>query len=643
DEFATELLTARGSTFAHPPASYFRASTGAKDAGEATSQLFLGIRIQCAKCHNHPFDRWSQDNYYGIAAVFSQVQQKPLAGTDEVAVWLDRRSEVTQPATGRISRPWLPLTGEVDVPATQDRRAVFARWLTAPGNPFFARVTVNRIWGQLFGRGIVEPVDDFRADNPPAHPDLLDALAARFIASGFDQRELYRTILNSSVYQLSSITRPLNESDEKYFSHAYARLLKAEQLLDAISHVTGVPEDFRGLPPGTAATALPGPDFGNDFLRVFGQPARNTVCECERNDDPKLAQTLQLINGSLIPARLRDSRSRLQQLLSPLPARLAAAGEPPSAGLVAWFRADMGVTGPSGTPATDQEPVIRWENQVSQGPHCSQPLEDLRPQYIARATGGLPALRFDGTNDFLHNTEASLLPAGSPRTVVVVGQMTNETGGALFTFRRGRQAGSSVFTSQFVRVGGHCYVYSDGLHAAGNTTILREEMNRLKQPFLATYLSAGTGSRLRVLLNGTGMVATQPGGIGLDGGLPGFTIGSREDIPPSSQIWQGEISEVLVYDSELSKEALEEVGVYLSTRYDLPTAYTRRQPAAGSRRTPADAEIITELYFAAFSRPPLPAEMKFATSYLAQAENRQRGLEDLAWALMNSREFVFQH
>ena len=643
DEFARQLLTARGSTFVHPPANFFRASAGAKDAAESASQLFLGIRIQCAKCHNHPFDRWSQDNYYGIAAVFTRVQQKPLAGSDEVAIWLDRETEVIQPRTGETMKPWLPLTGSVDVPATTDRRAVFARWLTAADNPFFARVAVNRIWGRLFGRGIVEPVDDFRADNPPAHPELLDRLAADFVASGFDRRELIRTITGSSVYQLSSRSQPLNADDEKYFSHAYARLLTAEQLLDAVSHVTGVPEDFRGLPTGTAATAMPSPDFGNDFLRVFGQPARNTVCECERTDDPKLARTLQLINGTLIPARLRDPRGRLQQLLSDVPARLAAAGDPPATGMVAWFRADSGLAGRHGTPPRNGESVARWDNRVPSAPHCEQPLAAQQPQFVSTAAGGLPALRFDGKDDFLHNTTASLLESGAPRTVIVVGQVADDTGGALFCFRRGRQAGSSVFTAQFVNIGGKCYAYSDGLNAAGNTTVPPERMTDLRQPFVAAYVSAGTGSKLRVLLNATDTSPQQPGGIGTAGGLPGFTIGSREDIPPSSQIWHGDISEILIYDHALTDQQLREVGSYLSTRYDLPAAWPRHQLPATDSTATTDAAIITELYYAAFSRPPTQNELQYAASYIRRTGDRRQAFHDLAWALMNAKEFVFQH
>ena len=279
---------------------------------------------------------------------------------------------------------------------------------------------------------------------------------------------------------------------------------------------------------------------------------------------------------------------------------------------------------------------------------CSRPQarvdpNEQQPQFVSTAAGGLPALRFDGKDDFLHNTTASLLESGAPRTVIVVGQVADDTGGALFCFRRGRQAGSSVFTAQFVNIGGKCYAYSDGLNAAGNTTVPPERMTDLRQPFVAAYVSAGTGSKLQVLLNATDTSPQQPGGIGTAGGLPGFTIGSREDIPPSSQIWHGDISEILIYDHALTDQQLQEVGSYLSTRYDLPAAWPRHQLPATDSTATTDAAIITELYYAAFSRPPTQSELQYAASYIRRTGDRRQAFHDLAWALMNAKEFVFQH
>ncbi len=315
DQFARELLTASGSTFKNPPANFFRTATDTNDCTETTSQLFLGIRIQCAKCHNHPFERWTQDNYYGIGAFFNRVQRKPSDEPDDLVVWVARAGEVTQPRTGKQMKPWLPLTGDADLPGEDDRRKAFADWLVKPDNPFFAKVEVNRIWGHLLGRGIVEPVDDFRDSNPPSSAALLDALAQDFVQHKYDRKHVIRTILNSRAYQLSSRKNDFNKSDVKYFSHARTRLLSAEQLLDAICQVTSVPEKYAGLPAGTRATQLPSPDVDNYFLKVFGQPARETACQCERSSESNLSQALQMINGPLVHAKVRDENNRLRVLL----------------------------------------------------------------------------------------------------------------------------------------------------------------------------------------------------------------------------------------------------------------------------------------------------------------------------------------
>jgi hypothetical protein len=316
DKFARQLLTADGSTFVNPPANYFRTATETNDCTETTSQLFLGIRIQCAKCHNHPFERWSQDNYYGIGAFFNRVQRKPGVNPDEQVIWVARAGEVVQPRTGKQMQPWLPLSGSAELSGEDDRRTAFVDWLVRPDNPFFAKVEVNRIWGHLLGRGIVEPVDDFRDSNPPSSASLLAALAEDFVKNGFDRKRVIRTILNSRTYQLSSRKNEFNANDVKYFSHVNTRLLSAEQLLDAICRVTNVSEKFAGLPAGTRATQLPSPDVDNDFLKVFGQPARETACQCERSTDSNLSQALQMINGPLVHAKVRDDKNRLRVLVA---------------------------------------------------------------------------------------------------------------------------------------------------------------------------------------------------------------------------------------------------------------------------------------------------------------------------------------
>lgn len=316
DQFARELLTSIGSTMENAPANFYRTAADPNDCVETISQIFLGARLQCAKCHNHPFERWTQDNYYGMAAFFNRVQRKKTARPDEMVVYVSHSGEVTQPRTGKQMKPWLPNQGDVENPAVDDRRTLFADWLTRPDNAFFARIEVNRLWGQLLGRGIVEPIDDFRDSNPPSNAALLDALAKDFVDHKFDRKHVLRTILNSRTYQASYETNPFNKDDVKYFSHFQPRLLSAEQLLDAICQTTAISEQFGPLPAGTKATQLPAPDIvKHEFLKIFGQPERQTVCACERSNESNLGMAIQFFNGPLIYNKLRDENNRFRQLL----------------------------------------------------------------------------------------------------------------------------------------------------------------------------------------------------------------------------------------------------------------------------------------------------------------------------------------
>lgn len=313
NQFAYELLTATGSTQQNPAANYWRASRDEIDATETTAQLFLGIRIQCAKCHNHPFEKWTQNDYYGIAAAFKQVGRKADKLPHSEVIYTSHTGEVTQPRTGQVMKVRLLLKGDADVPADQDRRVVFAEWLTEDSNPFFARSVANRIWGHVMGRGIVDPVDDFRDSNPPSNPELLDFLTKELVESNYSAKHLIRTIMASRVYQLSSLRNDLNADDEIYFSHANTRMLTAEQLLDGICHVTGVGESFAGMPAGTKTIDLVNPPDGHKFLQVFGQPQRELPCECERSTDSNLSQALQLINGPTVHNKIRAENGRVHQ------------------------------------------------------------------------------------------------------------------------------------------------------------------------------------------------------------------------------------------------------------------------------------------------------------------------------------------
>ncbi len=314
DQFVRELLTSEGSAYKSPAANYYRISRDPESSVETTAQLFLGVRIQCAKCHNHPFERWTQDDYYGFAAFFSRVRQKKGPLPDDEVIFTAKDGDVRQPRTGQVMKPKAlggPVFGDPNIP---DRRVNLAAWLTGPENPFFAKSLVNRVWYHLVGRGIVEPVDDFRDSNPASNDELLDGLTSQFVKNGFDLRALMKSILTSRTYQLSARTNELNESDTLYFSHAYTKLLPAEVLLDAISTVTGTVTAFDGLPKGARATQIPDGKMDNPFLKTFGRPARELACECERESDSNLSQALQLIGGATVNGKLRDDAGRMAQL-----------------------------------------------------------------------------------------------------------------------------------------------------------------------------------------------------------------------------------------------------------------------------------------------------------------------------------------
>jgi hypothetical protein len=323
DQVVKELLTANGSTFANPPANYYRVAKDPQNLAETTAQLFFGVRMQCAKCHNHPFERWSQDDYYSMAAFFARVKTKKdflepgnqQAPGGEV-VYSDRGGEVTQPRTQKVMQPKFLGGAVAVVPPDKDRREVLADWIVSPENPFFAKATVNRIWYHLNGRGIVDPVDDFRDSNPSANDELLDALAKDFIASKYDVKHVIKVIMTSRTYQLSHRANEFNKEDAKYFSHATTKLLTAEQLLDMLSSTTEVPEKFTGMPLGTRAVQLPDGDANHPFLKTFGQPARELACECEREGDSNLAQALLLINGPTVNDKVRNANNRVGKLMA---------------------------------------------------------------------------------------------------------------------------------------------------------------------------------------------------------------------------------------------------------------------------------------------------------------------------------------
>jgi hypothetical protein len=337
NEFARELIAGRGSTYSQPAANWYRALRDPQARAEAVAQVFLGTRMQCARCHNHPFDRWTQTDYHSLAAFFSRVQYRIIDNNrrdrldkhefnGEQIVWIDRTGEIQHPQSGEVLRPLFLGRDTQPFAAGADRLLALADWIADPKNPFFARAQVNRVWYHLFDRGIVEPNDDFRASNPPSNAPLLDALAQDFADHRFDLRHVLRTILNSRTYQLSAVPNETNGDDEANFARAQVRPLQAEQLLDALGQVTGVTPSFPGHPAGTRAGQLPGvsanrgrrqpPSDGERFLTSFGKPIRLLSCECERSEDTTLNQAFQLITGPLVNQMLREADNRIGRLLA---------------------------------------------------------------------------------------------------------------------------------------------------------------------------------------------------------------------------------------------------------------------------------------------------------------------------------------
>ena len=371
DQITRELITAQGSIFEHGPANFIASSrrptdvatiSNPADLAETTAQVFLGIRLQCARCHHHPFESYSQADFYGLAAFFTRLDSKSSGtfgelGFDAVVSLAPLAADrsLKHPRTGQVVPP-RPLGGDpVDIRGVLDIREPLADWLTSPTNRLYSRNIVNRIWGHFMGTGIVEPVDDLRSTNPPTNPELLDALADDFVAHKFDLKHLMRRIMTSATYQLSSTSRPEHVTDRRFYTHYNVKRLPAEVLLDAIDHACGTHERFPGVPPGTRAIALPDPNFESYFLDTLGRPRRLTNCECERTAEPNMAQVLHLCNGAKFEKKLADKSGRL--------AKLIAAGKPLEQNLRQLYLATFSRLPSASELVTCREVVGQSENQ----------------------------------------------------------------------------------------------------------------------------------------------------------------------------------------------------------------------------------------------------------------------------------------
>jgi WD40 repeat protein/mono/diheme cytochrome c family protein len=319
DQFVRELLTAEGNNHRYGPAVVYRDRREPPELTTIFSQLFLGTRMECAKCHHHPTEKWTQDNFYQFAAFFAPMKQKgaglspPISAGNET-FYFGGAGTVKHPVTEQVMKPQPPDASSLTIATNADPRQALADWLINPKNPFFAKAAVNRVWAGFFGRGFVEPVDDFRSSNPAADEPLLNALAENFAKQGYDLKDLMRTILSSRLYQLSSTPNEFNVKDTKSFSRSYRRRLPAEVLLDAVVDVTGVPEDFEGCPPGTRAVQTWTYKIDSHFMDAFGRPNPSTDCPCERDLRTSVVQSLHMMNSRALQAKLSHPGGRVKKL-----------------------------------------------------------------------------------------------------------------------------------------------------------------------------------------------------------------------------------------------------------------------------------------------------------------------------------------
>jgi hypothetical protein len=316
DEFARQVVTAKGSTLENGATNFFVLHLDASDVTETTTVAFLGMSVNCARCHNHPLEKWTNNQYYAMANLFARVKLKAAPGDGNTIVFASTEGDLIQPLTGKPQPP-TPLDGEpIALDSPGDRRQHLARWLTSADNPYFSRAIVNRVWANFFGVGLVEMVDDMRLTNPASNEELLNAAAKFLVENHFDLKSLMRAILQSKTYQRSSQPSTENKGDTRFYSRYYPRRLMAEVLLDAMSQVTGSPTQFGDYPLGWRAIQLPDANVNSYFLKTFGRPERVITCECERTAEPTMVQVLHISNGNSLNDKLQAKGNHLERLLA---------------------------------------------------------------------------------------------------------------------------------------------------------------------------------------------------------------------------------------------------------------------------------------------------------------------------------------
>ncbi|HJT32807.1 MAG TPA: DUF1553 domain-containing protein [Pirellulales bacterium] len=315
DAFARQIVTAKGSTLENGAANFYLLHPDPPELTETTTVAFLGMSINCARCHNHPLEKWTNNQYYAMANLYARVRLKAAPGDGNTVVFASAEGDLIQPLTGKPQPP-TPLDGQpLAINSPDDRREHLARWLTSPENPYFSRAITNRVWANFFGVGLVEMVDDMRLTNPASNEQLLNAAAKHLVDNRFDLKALMRAILQSKTYQRSSVPLPENKADARFYSRYYPRRLMAEVLLDAMSQVTGAPTQFGDYPRRWRALQLPDSSVNSYFLKTFGRPERVVTCECERTAEPTMVQVLHISNGNSLNEKLQAPGNRLQQLI----------------------------------------------------------------------------------------------------------------------------------------------------------------------------------------------------------------------------------------------------------------------------------------------------------------------------------------
>jgi hypothetical protein len=669
DKFVYDILTASGSNMTNPAASYYKILRDADAAMENTTQLFLAVRFNCNKCHDHPFERWTQDQYYQTAAFFAQIERKEdpkfkgqrVGGTDVegakplVEIIADAKAgEETHLRTGQVAKPTFPYVHKDLPPASLSRREQLARWVTSKDNPYFAKSYVNRLWSYLLGAGVIEPIDDIRAGNPPTNPALLDALTGDFLKSGFDVRHMLQTICKSRVYQQSVQTNAFNRDDDINYSHALVRRLPAEVLYDAIHRSTGSASRLPGLPPGARAAQLldSRDDVPGGFFVLFGKPARESACECERSSTMMLGPVLNLVNGPVVANAIKDPGNRIAKLVAaekndvkvveeiylsllsrlPTPAELQAglkslkAGEEDFRDLVAeakkhqealaayekgmdarqaqWEQGIKNTVPPTWTPVEVVQAISRGGATLSLRPDGSILASGKNPSpeaYTVTARTkltGITGIRLEVLSD-------PTLPAKGPGRAPTNGNFVLNEFKLAFTpsgEKKGKPIALKNAQADFAQQGYAVAAAIDNNPATGWAVAPEFGKNHVAYFELASPLSLSAGASLTIT-----MAQQFPG---KDHNIGRFRLSLTTSKPP------------------------------LSLKGP-PAAIEKILAIEPAQRTPA---LKTELsnYYRAMD-PELPRLRQLAAENPMPVDKRLPGAQDLAWALINAKAFQFNH